>query len=185
MTVAIMEKTCKLTFAIAMVWTYLNLVEFAAVWYGHDQAPKEVLLAKFVGPFAPYFWAMLFFGMVLPFALAFQKVRRHMPSLMVISILLNVGMWLERWMIVAPTLSHGYAPSAWNMLWPSVVQWAIVFGSFGWFGLLFLVFVKLFPCVSMYEVKEMVFHRRREVNADLANRFRRRASDVQPDADSG
>ena len=184
MTVAIMEKTCKLTFAIAMVWTYLNLVEFAAVWYGHDHAPKEVLISKFVGPFAPYFWAMLFFGMVLPFALAFQKVRRHMPALMVISILLNVGMWLERWMIVAPTLSHGYAPEAWNMLWPSVVQWAIVFGSFGWFGLLFLVFVKLFPCVSMYEVKEMVFHRRREMDENLAKRFGRRASDSQPRIDS-
>ena len=70
------------------------------------------------------------------------------------------------------------------MLWPSVVQWAIVFGSFGWFGLLFLVFVKLFPCVSMYEVKEMVFHRRREMDENLAKRFGRRASDSQPRIDS-
>jgi molybdopterin-containing oxidoreductase family membrane subunit len=179
MTVALMEKTCKLTFAIAMVWTYLNLVEFGATWYGHDPVAKEVLISKFVGPFAPYFWAMMFFGSVLPFALAFEKLRRHMATMMVVSILLNVGMWLERWMIVGPTLSHAYAPEAWNFMWPSIVQWAIVFGSFGWFGLLFLIFVKVFPCVSMYEVKEMVFHRRREAHAEVAEKFHRRAADVQ------
>jgi molybdopterin-containing oxidoreductase family membrane subunit len=51
-------------------------------------------------------------------------------------------------------------------MWPGIVQWAIVFGSFGWFGMLFLVFVKIFPSVSMYEVKEMVYHRRRAAGKD-------------------
>jgi Ni/Fe-hydrogenase subunit HybB-like protein len=156
-----MEKTCKLTFCIAMVWTYLNLIEYASVWYGPDSTDKEVLLDKFTGHFVPYFWAMLFFGSVLPFTLAFEKLRRHLPTMFAVSIFLNVGMWLERWMIVTPTLSQAYEPFAWHWYWPSIVQWAIVFGSFGWFGLLFLIFVKIFPSVSMYEVKEMVYHRRR------------------------
>lgn len=84
----------------------------------------------------------------------------------VVSILLNVGMWLERWMILAPTLANAYHPIAWTTMWPSMIQWAIVFGSFGWFGLLFLVFVKIFPSVSMYEVKEMVYHRRGHAGKD-------------------
>ncbi len=184
MTIPILEKTCKLTFVIAMAWSYLNLIEFAATWYGHDTAAKEVLWDKFTGPYSPYFWAMLFFGSVLPFTLAFEKLRRHLPTMFVVSLLLNVGMWLERWMIVSPTLSLSYHPIAWNVLWPSMVQWAIVFGSFGWFGLLFLVFVKVFPSVSMYEVKEMVYHRRRAHVEDQAKYFHRRLSDRQPATDT-
>ena len=180
MTIPILEKTCKLTFVIAMAWTYLNLIEFATIWYGNVPADKEVLIDKFTGAYSPYFWAMMFFGSVLPFTLAFEKLRRHLPTMFVVSLLLNVGMWLERWMIVSPTLSLSYQPVAWSVLWPSIVQWAIVFGSFGWFGLLFLVFVKVFPSVSMYEVKEMVYHRRRAVEDDKALAFHRRSSDPQP-----
>lgn len=177
MTIPILEKTCKLTFAIAMVWSYLTLIEFASVWYGHDSVAKEALVARFNGAYAPFFWTMLFCGIVVPFALAFERMRRHLPTMFVVSLLLNLGMWLERWMIVTPTLENSYYPFAFDTMWPSMVQWAIVFGSFGWFGLLFLIFVKVFPSVSMYEVKEMVFHRRHYHSEDLATQFHRRASD--------
>ncbi len=183
MTIPILEKTCKLTFAIAMVWTYLNLIEFASTWYSHDPVAKELLWAKFTGPYAPFFWMMLFCGSVVPFALAFEKMRRHLPTMFVVSLLLNLGMWLERWMIVTPTLSLSHSPFAWDVMWPSMVQWAIVFGSFGWFGLLFLIFVKVFPSVSMYEVKEMVFHRRRHApSEETAQKLHRRADDPKPGA---
>ncbi len=162
MTLNIMEKTTKLTFAIAMVWTYLNLIEFASTWYGHNMYDKELLINKANGPYAVIFWGMLFCGSVVPFALAFKKLRRHMPTMFVVSILLQLGMFLERWMIVAPTLSMAHEPHQWDFMWGTVVEWAIVFGSFGWFGLLFLVFVKLFPSVSMYEVKELAFHLKHE-----------------------
>ncbi len=180
MTIPILEKTCKLTFAIAMVWTYLNIIEFLSVWYGHDMVAKELLLSKFDGPYAPFFWMMMFCGSVMPFALAFEKLRRHLPTMFVVSLFLNLGMWLERWMIVTPTLSMSYHPFAFDVMWPSMIQWAIVFGSFGWFGLLFLVFVKVFPSVSMYEVKEMVFHRRHFHSEELAIKYHRRKSDPQP-----
>ena len=170
MTISILEKICKLTFVIAMVWTYLNLVEFASIWYGHDEVSKELLLAKFYGPYAPLFWMMIFCGSVVPFALAFEKLRRSLLTMFVVSLLLNLGMFLERWMIVAPTLSLSYHPFAHDVMWPSWVEWFIVAGSFGWFGLLFLIFVKVFPSVSMYEVKEMVFHRRHLVRRHLVNK---------------
>jgi len=180
MTIPILEKTCKLTFVIAMAWTYLWVIEFATGFYGDDLATKEVLWDKLTGTYAPEFLMMVFLGSVLPFTLAFEKLRRHLPTMFVVSLLLNVGMWLERWMIVSPTLSYSYQPVAWSVLWPSIVQWAIVFGSFGWFGLLFLVFVKVFPSVSMYEVKEMVYHRRRAIEDDKAVAFHRRGTDPQP-----
>ncbi len=171
MTLPIMEKTAKLTFAIAMVWTYLNAVEFASVWYGHNIYDKELLIAKATGAYAPIFWSMLFLGSVMPFALAFRKLRRHMPTMFVVSLFLNLGMFLERWMIVAPTLSMSQQPHQWDIMYGSIVEWAIVFGSFGWFGMLFLIFVKVFPSVSMYEVKEMVFHRKRSAGEEDVSRM--------------
>lgn len=184
MTLPILEKTCKLTFAIAMVWTYLNIIEFSSVWYGHDDVAKELLLSKFNGPYAPFFWLMLFCGSVAPFALAFEKLRRHIPTMFVVSLVLNLGMWLERWMIVTPTLALSYHPFTHDVMFPSWVQWFIVAGSFGWFGLLFLVFVKVFPSVSMYEVKEMIFHRRHLANKNIADVMHRRESDKPPVAGS-
>lgn len=160
MTMSILDKTARLTFAIAMVWTYLNLIEYASVWYGHDMYAKEVLIQKATGPWSPFWWAMNFCGSVVPFALIVKKFRADLKIMMIVSLLLNLGMWLERWMIISPTFSHGYYPWTIDHLqWPSWVQWGIVFGSFGWFGLLFMLFCKLVPSVSMYEVKEMVYHR--------------------------
>jgi Ni/Fe-hydrogenase subunit HybB-like protein len=184
MTKAILEKVCKLTFAIAMVWTYLNLIEFASVWYGHDMYNKELLIAKATGPYAWIFWTMIFCGSVVPFAFAFQKLRRSMPTMFVVSLLLNLGMFFERWMIVAPTLSMSHSPHQWDIMYGSIIEWAIVFGSFGWFGILFLGFVKIFPSVSMYEVKEMVYHRRRLVNEEAASKAHGRAGDKPPGTDS-
>lgn len=163
MTIAIFEKVCKLTFTIAMVWNYLNLIEFASVWFGHDIYSKEVLIAKADGPYSPIFWTMIFCGSVVPFALVIKKLRRNIPLMLAVSLLINLGMFCERWMIIAPSLSLGYQPHQWDVIWPSIVQWGILFGSFGWFGLLILIFVKIFPSVSMYEVKELVYHHRREL----------------------
>jgi len=160
MTMPILDKTCRLTFAIAMVWTYLNLIEYASVWYGSDVYAKETLIYRATGLYAPYWWAMNFLGSVVPFMLAFKSMRNNLTIMMVVSLLLNVGMWLERFMIISPTFAHGYYPWTWTSgWWPSWVQWGIVLGSFGWFSMLFMLFCKIFPTVSMYEVKEMVYHR--------------------------
>ena len=160
MTLPILKKIVRLTFAIAMIWTYLNAVEFASVWYSHDAVSKDVLIQKMTGNYAPFWWGMIFCGSVVPLVFAFKRFQTNIPVLFATSLLLNLGMWLERWMIVAPTFSHGYYPWTWDHdQWPSMVQWGMVFGSFGWFTLLFLIFCKVFPSVSMYEVKEMVYHR--------------------------
>ena len=166
MTLNIMEKTTKLTFAIAMVWTYLNLIEFSATWYGHNMYDKELLIDKATGPYAFVFWTMIFCGMVAPFGLAFQSWRRSMPIMFVMSIVLQIGMFVERWMIVAPTLAMSHQPHQWDVLWGTVIEWGIVFGSFGWFSLLFLLFCKFFPAMSMYEVKELTFHLKHEIEAE-------------------
>ena len=163
MTIPILEKLSRLTFAISMVWTYLNLCEYSTVWYGNDLVSKETLIMRATGPYAGWWWAMNILGSVLPLVLISKKVRTSIPIMLVLSLVFNFAMWDERWMIVTPTFSHGYYPWTWDhKFFPSMIQWGILLGSFGLFGMLFMLFVKIFPSVSMYEVKEMVHATRHE-----------------------
>ncbi len=162
MTKPILDKVCYLTFCIAMVWSYLNLVEFASIWYGHDVYNKEVLIAKATGAYAPVFWTMIFCGFIVPFAFLSKTLRNNLSVMFVVSLLLNLGMFTERWMIVAPTLATPHEVHQAGILWGTFVEWGIIFGSFGWFGMLFLIFVKMVPSISMYEVKELVYHHRED-----------------------
>jgi molybdopterin-containing oxidoreductase family membrane subunit len=144
-----------------MIWTYPNLIEYASVWYGTDPYAKQALIYRATGTYAAWWWSMNILGSVVPFALTFKVLRTSVPTMMVVSLLLNLGMWTERFMIVTPTFAHGYYPWTWvDTWWPNWVQVGIILGSFGWFTMLFMLFCKIFPSVSMYEVKEMVYHRR-------------------------
>lgn len=153
----LLRKMARLTFAIAMVWTYLNCIEFATVWYAPEVADKDVLIQKATGVYSAYWWTMIFCGSVVPFALIVKRWQTSIPVMFALSLLLNLGMWLERWMIVTPTLSHDYYPWMWDHdQWPSLIQWGISGGAFGFFGLMLLIFFKLVPSVSIYEVSPMV-----------------------------
>ncbi|HEX5363818.1 MAG TPA: NrfD/PsrC family molybdoenzyme membrane anchor subunit [Gallionella sp.] len=153
LTLPILRKMVRLTFAMAMVWTYLNCAEFASVWYGPDQAPKDVLLQKMTGVYAPFWWTMIFCGSVLPFVMLVKRLQTSIPAMFTVSLLLNFGMWVERWMIVTPTMAASYYPWTWDTdQWPSLIQWGIVFGSFGFFCTMLMIFFKFVPSISIYEV---------------------------------
>jgi Ni/Fe-hydrogenase subunit HybB-like protein len=153
----ILRKIARLTFAIAMIWTYLNCIEFASVWYSHDQAAKDVLIQKATGPYAPFWWTMIFCGSIVPFALTVRRWQIRIPIMFAVSLLLNFGMWLERWMIISPTLAHDFYPWTWDHdQWPSIIQWGNVAGSFGFFCLMLMIFFKFVPSLSMHEMINFV-----------------------------
>lgn len=157
MTQPILNKLIKMTFAIAMVWNYLEFIEYATVWYGNDMVSKQALIYRATGDYAVIFWGMIFCATIMPFTLLIGFVRTHLPTLMVVSLILNIGMWFERVQIITPTFGRSIHPWTWTSgWWPTWVQWGIVIGSIGWFGMLFLLYCKIFPCVSMYEVKEQL-----------------------------
>ncbi len=160
LTLPILRKIVRLIFAIAMIWTYLNCIEFAGIWYSHDQPAKDVLIQKATGVYAPFWWSMIFLDSVLPFILIIRKLQTNIPVMFAVSLLLNLGMWLERWMIVTPPLSHDFYPWVWDHdQWPSFIQWGIVAGSFGFFCMMLMIFFKLVPSVSMYEVINLVMNK--------------------------
>ncbi len=91
---------------------------------------------------------------IVPLTLCFKKIRTHIPALFIISLLVNVGMWLERYTIISSSLGHGFDPFAWGSY---QFEWAeiwITIGSFGFFFMWFFIFVKIMPSIAVSEMKE-------------------------------
>jgi Ni/Fe-hydrogenase subunit HybB-like protein len=94
--------------------------------------------------------------MVLPLSLFSQKLRRNPTWLFILSLFINLGMWFERYVIVVPSLSHEFEPWQWSTYNPTWVDYGILLGSFGWFFMWFLLFIKQLPVLAIAELKEVV-----------------------------
>jgi len=101
---------------------------------------------------------MVFCNCVVPVTLWFKRVRTSLAALMVITILVNIGMWYERFVIIVTSLAHEFVPASWGNYTPSWVELSILVGSFAWFFFWFLLFSKTLPTISIAEVKEHLAH---------------------------
>jgi Ni/Fe-hydrogenase subunit HybB-like protein len=127
--------------------------EFYNAWYSRNPYEQYVFLNRIAGPYAWAFGIMVGCNALAPQALWFPRVRRSVPALFVLSILVNVGMWFERFVIIVTSLHRSYLPSSWSMYRPTVIEVGTLVGSFGLFFTCFLLFVRLLPMIAMWEVK--------------------------------
>jgi molybdopterin-containing oxidoreductase family membrane subunit len=130
--------------------------EWFSGWFSGRGVDRRFLAFEFTGTYSPLYWIMIFCNCIAVQAFWFRSARRSLPVIILISILINIGMWLERILIVWNTLSHHYIASMWRLFYPTLWDWLILFGSLGFFAFLYLLFVRLFPVVSMHEVRELV-----------------------------
>ncbi len=142
-----------LLLVMACLWFYFTFAEYLTTWYGHEPTEIAVFDAKFSGAFAPFFWAMFLFCFVIPFPILAHPRTRTIAGTLVASISVNVGMWLERFTIVVPSLSNPRAPIHGFVYAPSWVEWSLMAGCFAAFSLLYMGFTKLFPIVSIWELE--------------------------------
>jgi molybdopterin-containing oxidoreductase family membrane subunit len=148
----------RLVLLTSLIVTFSYALEFVlALWRG-PPVELDTLLFRAFGSYAPLFWTMVSCNCLLPLLLFSARVRGSPVSLFFLGILVNVGMWLERFNIVVTSLSHNRIPFDWTTYRPSLVEIGITVGSFGWFFTWFLVFLKLLPAVSIAELKEEVGH---------------------------
>jgi Ni/Fe-hydrogenase subunit HybB-like protein len=135
-------------------WFYFTLAEYLTEFYGAEPASFGVLLAKLSGVFSPAFLAMVFFCFVIPFViLAFPRTRTVIGTVLA-AILIDIGMWLERYTIVVPTLTRPRLPYATGVYFPTWVEWSVTLGSLAVFMLMYVLFARIFPIVSIWEVRE-------------------------------
>lgn len=149
------ENMAKLMILTGLIIGYSYGTEFFVAWYSGNPFEISAYVHRAFGSHAYMFWGMVIFNCLLPTLFFFRRVRRSVVGLVAISVLVNVGMWLERFVIIAVSLMHDYDPSTWVTEYrPSWVELAITVGSFCWFLAWFLLFAKIFPVVSITEVKE-------------------------------
>jgi len=151
-----LEKMNKIMITTGMMVGYAYGMEFFIAWYSGNSAETFVFFNRALGPYAWAYWTMVICNVVFPQLFWFKKIRRSIPAMFVIGVLVNVGMWFERFVIVVTSLSRDYLPSSWGFYVPSIYDIGILIGSFGLFFTLLLLFVKSMPVVSISEVKGVV-----------------------------
>jgi len=130
--------------------------EFFSAWYGGNIYERYHFINRATGPYAFGFWLMMLCNVLAPQMFWFKKVRNSVGLLFVISVLVNVGMWFERFVIIVVSLHRAFLPSSWGMFYPTLVDFGILIGSFGLFFTLFLLFIRFAPMIAMWEVKGVV-----------------------------
>jgi Ni/Fe-hydrogenase subunit HybB-like protein len=141
---------------MALIVGYAYIVEPFVAWYGGNVFERQTFLFRAIGYYSPLFWVMCFCNTIAPIFFFIRKVRTTPICLFVIAILINIGMWLERFVIIVGSMARDYIPYAWGSYWPNWVDWSITFSSFCLFLLLFLLFVRFLPPIAMTEVKAEV-----------------------------
>ena len=151
-----LDNMARITLATGLMVAYSYGVEFFTAWYSGNQFERFSVVNRAFGPYAWAFWIMFSCNVVFPQALWWKKVRTTPWMLVVVSLLINVGMWFERFVIVVSSLARDFLPSSWGYYKPSWVDLLTLAGSFGLFMFLFLLFIRFAPAIAMAEVKSVM-----------------------------
>lgn len=149
------DKMNKIILATGMMVGYAYLMEFFIAWYSGNPVEQFVFINRAFGPYAWAYWIMVSCNVLIPQLFWIKKIRRSIPIALLIVLLVNVGMWFERFVIVVTSLHRDFLPSSWGMYFPTVYDLGILLGSFGLFFTLVILFTKFLPVVSISEIKSV------------------------------
>ena len=151
-----LENAAKVMLAMCCLIAYSYGMEIFTAFYSGDRFEIAITEQRWVGPYAPVYWATIFCNVVVPQLLWWRRLRRNVVLLFVLSLVVNLGMWMERVLIVVSSLATDYMPSAWGLFVPTLWDWVFLLGSICTFVWLFLVFVRVLPAISISEMRELV-----------------------------
>ncbi len=151
-----LENMAKILLATGLLVTYGYVMEGFMSWYGGNQFEQYMFMNRLFGAYAPVYWMLLACNCLVPQLLWFSGIRRNVKFLFVIAILVNVGMWTERFIIVVVSLSRDYLVSSWGMYYPTIWDWATYLGTIGLFLFLLLLFIRFLPMISIFEMRTLL-----------------------------
>ena len=146
----------KVMLATGIIVAYGYVMETFMSFYSADKYEAYMMWMRLKGPYAPLYWLLILCNLVIPQSLWSRRARRNVAWLFGISLVVNIGMWLERFVIVVVSLSRDFTPSAWGMYIPTRWDWATYLGTFGLFFTLFYLFIRFLPMISIVEVRSLV-----------------------------
>jgi molybdopterin-containing oxidoreductase family membrane subunit len=143
----------KLLLLMSLLWLYFTMSENLTVWYGNEPKEMAVFGARTRAQYAPYFWIMVILNFVVPFVLLGIRRLRTIRNTTIAAVCVVVGMWLERFVIVVPTLANPRLAAASGSYAPTWVELAITAATFAAMAMLYMIFAKLFPIIAVWEFK--------------------------------
>jgi Ni/Fe-hydrogenase subunit HybB-like protein len=155
-----LENAAKVLLATGSLLAYGYLAEAFTAFYSGDQYEIAMQVNRWTGPYAAVYWTMIACNVVIPQLLWWRGVRRSTWALFALSLVINVGMWMERVLIVVSSLNRDFMPSAWHLYVPTGWDWLFLAGSIATFAWLFLLFVRVLPLISIAEMRELVSERK-------------------------
>jgi molybdopterin-containing oxidoreductase family membrane subunit len=162
-----LERLAKLLLLTSSIVFYAYLVEVWTAWYSGSEFERAVFWDRAFGRYAWASWIMYSCNCLIPLSLWFKRVRTSWFWMFIISIFVNIGMWFERFVIIIQSLAHEFVPYQWDYYTPTWVEMAITAGSFAWFFMWFLLFIKFLPSMAIAELKELLPPRLRRQKEDL------------------
>jgi len=151
-----LENMAKVMLATGLIVAYGYLMEHFMSWYSAEKYERFVTVNRWVGPYAPAYWALILINIVVPQALWFRRVRSNVIMLFLVAIAVNIGMWLERFVIVITSLHRDFLPSSCNMYYPTFWDWSTFIGTIGLFLALLFLFIRFLPMISIFEMRTLV-----------------------------
>ena len=161
-----LDNMAKVMLATGVIVAYGYMMETFIALYSGNQFDRFMIMNRMTGPYAWVYWLLITCNIVIPQVLWSRKVRNSVPMLFVVALVVNVGMWLERFVIVVVSLHRDYIPSAWGTYIPTRWDWATYVGTIGLFLTLFYLFIRFLPMISIVEMRTFV----EETNEESRNK---------------
>jgi Ni/Fe-hydrogenase subunit HybB-like protein len=151
-----LENCAKLTLATGLIVAYAYIMETFTAWYSGSTYEQQVFWNRMTGPYAGYYWFLISCNVVAPNLLWMKTFRKSPVLLFISSIIVLIGMWLERFMIIVSSLAQDYVPSSWGLFHPTRWDFATYFGTIGFFIFMFFLFVRALPMISIFEMRMLL-----------------------------
>ncbi len=151
-----LENMAKVMLATGLIVAYGYSMEAFISWYSGNVYERFMYWNRMTGPYWPAYWALIATNIVTPQLLWLKKVRRNIPLLFVIAMVINTGMWLERFVIVVVSLHRDFDPSSWGIYYPTMWDWFTFTGTLGLFVFMFFLFLRFLPAISIFEMRTLL-----------------------------
>ena len=151
-----LDNMAKIMLATGLMVAYGYLMEAVMAWYSGNPWERYVTINRAFGPYGFTYWALILCNILIPQCLWLKSVRANPLILFAIALIINVGMWLERFVIVVTSLHRDFLPSSWGMYTPTVWDWSMFLGTIGLFLALLFLFIRLLPMISIFELRTLL-----------------------------
>ena len=146
----------KVMLATGLIVAYGYMMETFIAWYSGNAYEQYMILNRFKGPYMVFYWALIFCNVIAPQFLWLRKMRHNNTAIWIISFIVSIGMWLERFIIIPVSLHRDFLPSSWGMYAPTFWDWSMFIGTIGLFFTLLLLFIRFLPMISIFEMRTIL-----------------------------